>query len=196
MPYNYTTAAAFSGGPYFSRAISGNTVRNNGATIMLGGNIQAVPAANGTVFAVSNALGNTYLGYHSGLNGAVVPLNPTGMGVGKALSSGAFAGMTAGKFTMIGPSSQQIAGISSTLLQNSGMAGGRKSENSYTGFVRYNAYIMTGGWLYQTGQPVFRRDQTDSIPNETLPTQAIPGRLTYMITGTTAKNDAYKAKTD
>ncbi len=196
MPYNYTTAAANSCAPYFIRAISGNTVRNNGATIMMGGNIQAVPAANGTVFAVSNALGNTYMGFHSGSNGSIVPLNPSTMGVGKALSSGTFANMVAGKFTMIGPSSQQIAGISSTLLQNSGMAGGRKSENSYTGFFRNSAYIMTGGWVYTTGQPVFRRDQTDAIANETLPTMAIPGKFTYMITGTTAKNDTFKAKTD
>ncbi len=191
------TAANFSGAPYFNKAISGNTVRNNGGTIMFGGTLQTtVPTANGTVFAVSNSLGNTYFGYRSGINGSLVPLSPSGFGVSKALSSGNFASMTAQKYIMIGLANQQIAGVASTLLLSPGAWYGRKNENSYVGFVRNSAYIMTGGWNYITGQPIFRRDETTSIPNETLPTYAIPGKLCYMVTGVTAKTDVFKAKND
>ncbi len=194
MSYNYRDERNFSGKPYSTTAISANPVRNNGGTVLMGGNIRAVVANQ--VTPVTNALGITYLGYHSGINGSIVPVSPSGFGATTAISGRKYAAMTAGVYIGFKWSNMTIAGTASTLLIGGAADFGRRAENLYVGYVRTAAFIMTGGWIYQTGQPIFRRDQTESIPNETVPTRAIPGKLAYIITGKTVKTDTYKAKTD
>lgn len=195
MSYNPVTGASFSGAPYSSKAINANPVKNNGATIMYGGHVRSNYGASEQV-PCSQALGNTYFGYNSGTYGSKVPLAPQGMGVGKAISGGNFASMTAGSYIGMVYNNGKIAGVSSSLLRSGAGYSGGKSENSFTGIVRTHSYIKTGGWNYVTGQPINRTDVTDVIPTETLPTRAIPGRLTYMITGKRATTASYVAKTE
>ena len=195
MPYNPITGASFSGGPYFTTAIAGRPTRNNGGTVMLGGNVQTVYAANQQV-PVSNSLGSTYLGYRSGINGSIVPLNPLGEGVTKAISAGTFASMSAGNYIGMRYSNSNIAGISSTLLAGGAGYFNRKSENSFIGLIRTTRYIMGGGWNYTTVQALHRTDATDTVSTETPPTYAIPGRLTYMVTGIKSTTVNYSPKND
>lgn len=193
MPYNPVTAASFSGAPYTAKAKAGSPVRNNGGTVLMGGNIQSGYAA-GAQTPVSQVLTNAFMGIKP--LGNVVPLNPLGEGVAKALSAGTFATMTAGSFIGMRYSNGAIAGIANTLLAGGAGWSARRSENSFVNPVRTQSYIMTGGWNYTTGQPIRRTDVNDTFLTETPPTMALPGRLTFMVTGSTAFLTSYKPKND
>lgn len=166
--------------------VKAGPIVNNGGTILAGGTVSA-----NSVFTQS--LGSSFSASGTRSNGSIIAV---GASVAKAISAGALATMTAGKYVgMIYPNSS-IAGIASNLLIGGAGYSGRRSENSFTGTIRTQKYITTGGWVYQTGKAVNRTDQTDTISNETPPTMLIPGKLTYLVTGSEPTVDTYKAKTD
>lgn len=194
MPSN--TSHAY---PAFTTVKSG-AIKNNGATVLLGGNINT----NLRFPAVTQALGATEMGLHSGSNGAIVPgpftvISAPGHRCTTNAVSGDYAKMTASRYIIM-RYTNFIAGTANTKLNSGGADfGGKKPYAAFCGLVRTQKYILTGGWVYQTGQPVNLGFGTDGEGSEAFPTYAAPGRIVYAYTGakdlspTTA---SYKAKTD
>jgi len=188
MPSN-----TYGGGPYFVAAKSGVARKDNGGTVLWGGNVSTTV---GTDIGpnVSQALGYTTVGFHKGAGSIIY--NSTSRNVGVYAGGNNFNVMTKGTYVMTIVSTT-LGGLSNTTLQSGASDGmGRVSQNYYIGNIRTTRYIMTGGWYYQTGQAVAKTDFVDSLTTETFPTRAIPGRLTYLVTGKLPKNDSYKAKND
>lgn len=192
------TSANFGGGPYFSAA-NGTGVKNNGGTVFYGGTL----ASNSPI---TRSITTNVIGYRSGISypGPYIGISETPNGIKKALSTGVFATMTAGRYIMFGYT-QYIAGVANTLLSIQGSSGTRKSQNRAASYIRTTHYVTEGGWYYVTGQSVGRvanagnppTTQDNNIGPETYPgTYAIPGRLTYLSTGKLASTVSYAAKTD
>ncbi len=183
------------GGPYFRTAKSG-AVKNNGATVLLGGNA----TTSGLNPNVSQVLGATTLGYHSGSNGSLMPGPFTPLRyipnrcVTKAVSTGAYARMAAGQYIMILYCSQ-IAGLARTTLNCPGADFGRLPYPArVSNFIRTQVFVMGGGWYWQTGIPVNRFETTDTLASEAFPTRAIPGHITFAVSAQVRTTSNYSAK--
>ena len=179
------TAANYGGGPYFVGARSGG-VKNNGGTVLYGGNI----TNNGPI---TQAPSTSILGFRSGLTTG--PFVGVANGVSKSIA-GTFAKMAAGKYILMGFTSQ-IAGNTNTMLNSPANFGPHLSENRAQSTVRTTRYVTTGGWNYVTGQGINPTVFTDDIKSETYPgTYAIPGRITYLSSGKSPVTKSYAARTD
>lgn len=161
----------------FSKAKSGQPVKDNGATVLYGGNIDSSEA-------VTNAPDASIVGYHSGVHGSTVP-GPTTQGdhpnlsTAKPLSAGSFAKMTAGEYVMRKVSTK-LAGAANTTLQSGASDFGRRSIH----FNEQQVTLLqvTAGWDYVTGQfKTTPSTQVDSFGRDDAarPTRAVPGELQY-----------------
>ncbi len=186
------------GGPYF-RAAKGSGVKNNGGTVLYGGNI------NTTLNNVTQALGLTVVGFRSGANGSILSpaFVPTAGTYGIRCTTNAVSGdygkMTAGKYIMIRFTSQ-IAGTASSLL-NSGAAdfGRLPYPGNVSDRIRTQRILLNGGWNYVTGKLALgfgRNDFGDVLTHESFPTRAVPGRILYRTSGVSFTSQNYQAKTD
>lgn len=182
----------------------GQPTRNNGATVMLAGNIDATET-------VTNALGKDILSFRSGIHGSRIPSPETNAtiaagtataGVFKAVDAGLFAKMTAGEY-IIRRQADKIAGVSNTVLNSGASDFGRNSIHKKEN--RRTTRMIQAGWNFATGQ--FLTDPVnalDSFGNDDAarPTRAIPGELVLFVHGPSTDGalavplqDDYKAKT-
>lgn len=156
-----------------AKVVSGQPVKDNGATVIYGG------TADGK--NVTQVLSSAVVGYHSGKHGSVVP-SPVShgtdpKGVSKAISANAFATMTAGKY--VGKKytgSQQAV----SLLESGAADFGRRSI--HLNESRFTSLQISAGWNYVTGQFLSTPStQTDSFGSDhaARPTRAVPGELQY-----------------
>lgn len=176
--------------------VKSGPVKNNSATVLMGGNARTTDAHPN----VSQTLGIAVLGYHSAINGSIVPgpYTPTPGNSIRCVTnviSGDYAKQTAGRYIIV-RFTNYIAGNASTLLNFAGSNAGRKPYAAFSGLVRTQKYVTTGGWIYQTGQAVSRGFGTDAEGSEPFPTYSAPGNLTFMYTGKLAHTQGYSAKND
>jgi len=172
--------------------VNKGTVNNGGAVL----GVSAASRQNSRIFDTD--FGYPYLGIHNGYNDNKPQLIPSNTvnGVAKAINAGTFATMVAGKYIMVGFTSQ-IAGIANTLLNSPGMSYNVKSQDISNPYRNSWLKRTTGGWYYQTGQPVNAQSSRDLFKTDTnTGTYAHPGRLTYMQGAPTALVTQYQAKTD
>ena len=107
-------------------------------------------------------------------------------GVTYGISTGTFATMTKNKYIVLTLNSGQVAGITTgtlaniTLFSSSYQRVGQDLSNAYR-----NTWVKrtSGGWYYQTGQPVNAQYSRDKFNTDTEGTGAKPGRLTFDATG-------------
>jgi hypothetical protein len=185
----------YTGGGYQTTAKSA-PIRNNGGTVLFGGNISATSP-------ITQVLGSSTLGYHSGSNGSILRNSvPTAGTYGgrfyKTAISGNFGVMTPRQY-IIRRYTSQIAGNTTSVLSSGASDFGRLPyAGRVSNRIRTSRIISTGGWVYQTGKPVVRfgvGDFGDVLNAETFPTRAIPGKLTYLSAGKTLTRTNYPAKT-
>jgi hypothetical protein len=161
---------------------SGSTV-NNGATVLKAGNIDSSNT-------VTQALGMTTLGYHSGIgDNRPVASATANIGTTTTKGSGTFAyTMVSGQF--IGKRlTTQINGVSNTTLRSGGGYKGTRSAIHYS--EQYYA-LGVNSWNYVTGaitkggtagsgvsliDPATAGGATAAADSAARPTRAVPGEL-------------------
>jgi len=161
-----------------TKAVSGSPYRDNGATVLYGGNIDSSST-------VTNAPDASIVGHHSGKHGSVVP-GPTTQGdhpnlaVQQPLAGGEFAKMRAGIYVVRKLTGQNLAGVSNTVLESGASNFGRRSI--HLNEQQVTLLQITAGWNYVTGAFLSTPStQTDSFGNDDAarPTRAVPGELQY-----------------
>jgi len=188
-----TTAGAAHGLPH----------RNNGATVVYGGNVDSSPT-------VTQVLSKETTGYHSGVHGATVP-ESANFGTHKPYSGGTFRyQMEAGKFVGMRYTGY-ISGVANTVLERG--AGGGMGRRSIHWLESYRRLDITS-WNYVTGAATKGVNAGASVTYKNIrgsgnvddaahPTRAIPGE--YVFTDhhlahsgalAVALNGDYPAKTD
>lgn len=194
MPSNVSHA-----GPKFGTAKAG-PIRNNGGTVLNGGNI------NTTLSNVTQSLGISVLGFRSGSNGSITvgPFVPTAgvygtRSITAAITGRRYNGMATGKYIMV-RFTPEIAGVATTLLTTGASDFGRLPYPArVSNRIRTQRVLMNGGWSYVTGRTILGFGQNafgDVLAAEPFPTRAIPGRLTYATSGVSRTVQNYKAATD
>lgn len=194
MPSN-----TYGGGPYYVNVKAG-PVRNNGGTVIYGGNI------NATLNNVTNSLGAAVTGFRSGTNGSAIPgpFVPTAGTYGArfvcaVIPNRRYAGMAAGKYIMV-RFTPEIAGVATNILTNGAADFGRLPYPArVSNTIRTQRILMSGGWSYVTGKMVSgfgQNDFGDPLAAEPFPTRTIPGRLTFAISSQTRTTKNYAVKTD
>jgi len=184
------------------KAISANPYRDNGATVIKGGNIDSTNTVT-TAPSVSEIL-NAEDRYGSKVAEAVSPDSSGNLGTIKANSSATFAyQMVEGEYVakIIGT---KIAGITNTVLRSgAGDFGHRRPIARWEGYYRLNIT----DWSYTTGAATYGGSEGDQVVPTGIdattgpgvyeaanPTWAIPGELVYMIKGSLPTQDDYKSK--
>lgn len=176
----------------FNLMNAGKASRNNGATVLYGGNInsQGLPTL---VPSVTNAPSPIIMDWHSGINGAIVVSGVVhgntsafggGVQVSPCRSDGTFAKMKPLAWIMY-RAGTTVAGIPATNFQSNFLNTAtadthRMSVHLMTKF-RTQHYVQTG-WSYVTGRPLNTVPVTqDNFGNDVAatPTRAIPGFLVY-----------------
>jgi hypothetical protein len=186
-------------GPKFTTAKAG-AIKNNGGTVIYGGNI------NTTLSNVTQSLGLSVVGYHSGVNGSITvgPFVPTAGTYGarsitSAITGRRYNGMAAGKYIMV-RFTPEIAGTATTLLNTGAADFGRLPYPArVSNRIRTQRIIMNGGYYYYTGKTILgfgRNDFGDVLASEAFPTRTIPGRLVFATSGQRRTVQNYAAKTD
>ncbi len=184
----------FYGKPYFYKPLS--SVGSN----LIGGAILGVGSGtlqNQRVIVPFTDM-NLYLGVGrlTSENKPQVLTGNTVNGVAKSINAGTFAVMVADKYIMMGFTSQ-IAGVANTQFNFPGFSANRKSNNTNNPYRNTWLKRTTGGWYYQTGQPVNAQYSRDNFGTDTnTGTYAKPGRLNYLSTGQSVTTKSYQAKTD
>jgi hypothetical protein len=174
-------------------AVSGNVTKNDGGTLLHAGTIASSRFANLTI-ATTTDNSKTY--------GSTVILDAT-YGTHKPLSAGVFGQMEVGQFVakVLGT---RIAQTDNTFLR-SGAAetasrralhfarGNRRHDitdiSAFTGVATQGG---SKGALFTYVNP----EGGGSVTTEPLPTDAVPGRLVYMVTGKIPDQDTYKVRTN
>ena len=148
-------------------AVSGQPVKDNGATIPRGGNIDSSST-------VTNAPDNVTQG--AGSNGGTQPVASATLGTQAAVSGQAFARQdVAGQFVM--RTYGFIHGAASNMLNSGASDFGRRAIHSKT---NRRSYHITS-WDYATGAATKGADTNDDFNDDhaATPTRAIPGEFTY-----------------
>lgn len=166
-------------------AITGQPIRNGGATVVYG--------RTGRI--VSNAPSTTVVAKRTGQYGNVTP--PSNSTFTKAaVSGGRYGGMKAGKYIMIGYC-PEIAGLTSTLLRSSGAMIQHRTVKSVLN-VR-TTRVVTAGWNIK-GQlltnPTVAVDTFGSVDRASNWTQGSPGRWFFTVNGKVITTATLPAKTD
>lgn len=181
-----------------TKAITGNRIKNNGATVLGAGNLDGVNVTKDLSIRTSLSQDTRYQ-----------VKNATTQGVQKAVSAGTFGYQEAGNYVGHKYTSMKVAGVSNNVLRSGAGdygLGTRKAINSISGSRRYNIT----GWNYVTGaattgglagaafswiDPNVAGGATAGVDAAANPTRAIPGEFTYLVTGLTPTQLDYSAKT-
>lgn len=172
------------GGPYTIKCVSANAVKDNGATVMWGGNVPSDSKV------VTNVIGRTTVGFHPFYGSNVGTIS----GFNKPSSATPFNVMTVGKYVVIRMCTQ-LNSVANTIL-NFGAGEFVKVQNAfYRTTVRTRRLVLTGGWNYVTGRPIAATDAIDTINGETFPSRSTPGRIVFMQGPKLARTTSYSART-
>ena len=196
-----------------SKPVSGNPVRNDGGTVVKGGDLDNSVITRSFTLAEMN-LGEDSYGSKVTEKVAVSDGQSDPSGRGKAVSSGtfAYAPATNGENFLLrtaGPNAEAVNGVPSTVLA----VGGQANEYTWDGIHELNTTRQLGS-MADRAYDVLARPSVDVVPGRTVgtgaglevafgdddaagpqyPSRAVPGELTYMFGGKVAKSDVYKAK--
>ena len=181
-------------GDLWDPAISANPQRDNGATVLYGGNITGTGA-------VTNAPDMEIAG--AGRKPQPKPVQSSYVGATIANSSGSFAVLTAGHYVVKGGNvTTQLAGVAYRGLRGGG------NQNQIRGIhtlLTRNTVLITS-WNYATGEATFAGGNPSSdnfdagvaaggSSSYVIPTRVLPGNLVMMEDGKTPKVSAYNSKT-
>ncbi len=185
--------------------ISGSTTRNNGATVLGGGNIDT---STNTVSSAPSL--KSFLDNHSHVVGSRV-LASTGTKWKSGITTGKGSGTLAYQPTKEDPQflirhvASKVNNISNTVLYNGASdKAGRRAINHLVKNHRYDitsidyktGIATKGGSAGDAFNYVQADDGTTAATDDAAtPTRAIPGELVYMHGALTPKQDDYKAKT-
>lgn len=178
----------------YGKAVSANAYKNNGATVMYGGN---VPTGN------TNSLDYTYIGRRSFFPGPKVVTGRTG----KALSGGDFAYQVAGKWVMVGGNvTATLAGVANTSLLSGAADFGRRSINKMINLR--STFVTAWSWTMGSTTTYTATKSNKNIivgtvgvsnqygnDNEATSSRTLPGELTYMKGAVAPVNADYPART-
>lgn len=183
--------------------ISGSTTRNNGATVLSGGNIDT---STNTVSSAPSL--KSFLDNHSHVVGSRV-LASTGTKWKPGVTTSKSGGSMAYQPTKEDPQflirhvASKVNNVSNTvLLFGSDRAGRRainplvKTHRYHITSIDYKTGIATKGGNAGDVSNYVKMDGTTAASDDAAnPTRAIPGELVYMYGALTPKQDDYKAKT-
>jgi hypothetical protein len=174
-------------GDLWDKAITANPLRDNGATVIMGGNIDSTPT-------VTQALAQTITGAGK--------RQPTGVyesaytGATNANSGGTFAKLAAGQYVMKGGNvTTQLAGVAYRGLRGAG------NQNQIRGIhtLLTRSTVLIDSWDYATGTPTYNvgnpsSDDFDINSSYAAPTRALPGNLVMIDDGKSTTVVAYAGK--
>lgn len=175
-------------GDLWDPAIAANPQRDNGATVLFGGNITGTGA-------VTNAPNQAILG--AGRRAQPKPVQSAHTGAVISNAAGTFAVLAAGHYVVKGGNvTTQLAGIAYRGLRGGG------NQNQIRGIhtLWTRSTVLIDSWDYATGAATFNggnpsSDDFDIDSAFAEPTRALPGNLVTMEDGKTPKVSAYNAKT-
>lgn len=174
-----------------TKAIEENAIKNNGATVLYGGNVPS----NAT--RVTNVIGMTAVGYHSGKHGSVVP-NDVDSGIYPVNNAANFAKMVPGKYIAM-KQTTELAGSATNVLLFGDNAGGHRSihkiEEMRTSKLSAWSVATTSEGGARTTYTYSNLNLGFNEDNAARPTRAVPGELTYQKGSNTPVNDDYKPRT-
>lgn len=202
---------------YVTKAITANAYKNDGATVVYGGNVVSGDRV------VTNTLGRTVVGYHTSRHGSKVPSPRSNAQIAagatiptfKPLSSGNFAQQTKGRYIIRGYTAYLANVATNVLTYGSHLVARRsihKNERLRTTFV--SAF----SWTAPTGNNASNNPQStttysytesnqnslayspntdgfDGNDNAARPTRAIPGELVMLTGSPTPSQLDYPEKT-
>jgi hypothetical protein len=176
-------------GDLWDPAISANPQRDNGATVLMGGNIDSTPT-------VTSAPDTAITG--AGRKAQPKPVESAYVGTTNANSSGTFAVLAAGHYVAKGGNiTTQLAGVAYRGLRGAG------NQNQVRGIhtLLTRKTVLIDSWNYATGEPTFNAgnpssDDFDINSSYQVSTRALPGNVVILDTGReTPTTTALPAKT-
>jgi len=177
----------------WGKAITANARRDNGATVLMGGNIET------TNDTVTNAPDMTITG--AGREKQPKPYNATGasaatkanVGTAEVFSGRQFAVMDAGNYIVKGGNiTTTLAGVAYTGLRSAGNP--MQIRNPHTLLTRKTLIITN--WYYTTGGIISSSTSDDNFgASHTRATRALPGNVTTLPTGKVPVDTAIPSKT-
>jgi len=177
-------------GDLWDKAITANPVRDNGATVLMGGNIDSNSAT------VTQSLGKEITG--AGRKAQPGPVASAHTGAQKSNSAGTFAVLAAGHYVMKGGNiTTQLAGVAYRGLRG----GGNQNQIRGIHFLFTRKTVLIDSWDYATGAATFNLnnpsdDDFDINGSHAVPTRALPGNVVTLPTGReTPTTTALPAKT-
>lgn len=177
-------------GDLWDKAITANSVKDNGATVLMGGNIDSNNAT------VTNAPNASILG--AGRQDQPSVQQSSYVGTTIANSNGNFAQQDARNFIVKGGNiTTTLAGVAYTNLRG----GANRNQITSINSLLTRKTVLIDSWNYVTGSPTYNAsnpsddDFGDVNGTHSLPTRAVPGNLVYLETGADTTTTAYKEKT-
>lgn len=184
---------------YYVKGVTGNRIKDNGGAVI--GNTTV--ATSQTNITAKLNVGDSTKRYSPGH----IPLADTaagsGVGVDRALTSGNYAKMTAGKY-LIYRVTTEIAGIANVILRSGSSQIGLQRPINRLEAIRTRQQ-RAAGWNYVTGQllstpsvtaDTFKAiDGTSNIDHAARPTRAVPGEFVYLTAAKTPVQKDYPART-
>jgi hypothetical protein len=172
----------------YDKVIEANYLKDNGATVLMGGNIDT--ASN----RVTNAPGASIVG--ASIQPQAKPVKSAYVGATHVVEAGDFATMTAGKYVVKGGNvTSQLAGVAYTGLASGGNPNQIRGINS----LLTRRTVLIDSWNYATGAATFNagNPSSDSFDKGSYadPTRAVPGNLVILEDGDIPETSAYSAKT-
>jgi hypothetical protein len=171
----------------YSKAITANDLHDNGATVLMGGDIDSSKTVtNAPDLAITGA----------GRKAQPGPVQSAHTGATYANINGIFAKLTAGQYAVKGGNiTTQLAGVAYRGLRGGGNANQIRSIHT----LLTRSTVIIDSWNYATGVATINEgspssDDFDSGSYAT-PTRALPGNLIVNETGGTPSTEAYQEKT-
>jgi|TARA_B100000029_G_scaffold454121_1_gene480408 hypothetical protein len=178
--------------------ISGSTTRNNGATVLNGGDVDTTNTVTNAVALRSNLDGSP-----AAYGTKVIAI--TGVQTSKGSGAIAYQPEAGDPQFLIRGYSTKVNNVSNTVLQSGGSEkAGRRAINALAKTHRYHITSINyvtgqatkGGSAGDVSNFVQTGDGSTAASDDAAnPTRAIPGELVYMHGALTPKQDDYKAKT-
>lgn len=176
-----------------TKAINGNSVRNNGGVVLGGGNI-------GTNAPITNAPSNKSMGVPN-KDG---PSNTIGVNSTGVFTNRVFQYQGSHKFP--GPlQTNEVAGVVDNDVVTPGNPASSPVDAIHDKVTQRSLLQRTAGWNWATGAllstPTNQNDTYKSadggstVDYAAVPSRSVPGQLVYMQGSPTPKSDNYKAKT-
>jgi len=174
-------------GSMWDKVIDANPLRDNGATVLMGGNIDSSAT-------VTNAPNQSILGAGRVENSK--PVESAYNGTTKSVVAGTFGVVTAGSYVVKGGNiTTNLAGVAYRGLRGGGNPVQHRSPNT----LLTRTTVLIDSWDYATGAPTYNASNPSSDDFDSgayaEPTRALPGNLVIVDDGKTPTVVAYEEKT-